>query len=139
MSLKTSATTLVENARARIEGIEGIETSEAINMMNDPDVIIVDIRDIRERQRSGHIPGSFHALRGMIEPCVDPDSPFFKEIFGKSDKKIFHCASGWRSALTVATLQEMGFQAAHMRDGFSNWTAKGGPTEHDIPNSGETK
>ena len=61
MSLKTSATTLVENARARIEGIE---TSEAINMMNDPDVIIVDIRDIRERQRSGHIPGSFHAL-----PC----------------------------------------------------------------------
>jgi rhodanese-related sulfurtransferase len=114
MSLKTSATTLVENARARIEGIE---TSEAINMMNDPDVIIVDIRDIRERQRSGHIPGSFHALRGMIEPCVDPDSPFFKEIFGKSDKKIFHCASGWRSALTVATLQDMGFQAAHMRDG----------------------
>ena len=50
MSLKNSATTLVENARARIEGIE---TSEAINMMNDPDVIIVDIRDIRKRQRSG--------------------------------------------------------------------------------------
>ena len=64
MSLKNSATTLVENARARIEGIE---TSEAINMMNDPDVIIVDIRDIRERQRSGYIPGSFHAPRGMIE------------------------------------------------------------------------
>ena len=84
MSLKNSAATLVENARARIEGIE---TSEAINMMNDPDVIIVDIRDIRERQRSGYIPGSFHAPRGMIEPWVDPDSPLFKETCRKSDKK----------------------------------------------------
>ncbi|NCX29289.1 MAG: rhodanese-like domain-containing protein, partial [Rhodobacteraceae bacterium] len=48
--LKTSASDMVKNARARIEEIE---TSDLITMMEDPNVVIVDIRDIRERQRSG--------------------------------------------------------------------------------------
>ena len=66
----------------------------------------------------------------MIEFWVDPDSPYFKDVFGQQDKKyIFHCASGWRSALTVATLQDMGFEAAHLKEGFSTWADKGGPVE----------
>ncbi|MEK9571980.1 MAG: rhodanese-like domain-containing protein, partial [Paracoccaceae bacterium] len=102
-SLKTSASDMVNNARARIEEIE---TSDLIIMMEDPNVVIVDIRDIRERQRSGYIPGSFHAPRGMIEFWIDPESPYHKDIFAQEGKKyVFHCASGWRSALTVATLQ----------------------------------
>jgi len=96
-------------------------------MVDDPNVVIVDIRDVRERQRSGYIPGSFHAPRGMIEFWVDPESPYFKDIFADEDKKyIFHCASGWRSAITVATLQDMGFKAAHLREGFSTWKESGG-------------
>ena len=31
-----------------------------------------------------------------------------------------------RSALTVATLQDMGFEAAHLKDGFAGWVEKGG-------------
>ena len=127
-SLKTSASDMVNNARARIEEIE---TSDLIIMMEDPNVVIVDIRDIRERQRSGYIPGSFHAPRGMIEFWVDPESPYHKDIFAQEGKKyIFHCASGWRSALTVATLQDMGFEAAHLKEGFSTWEKQGGPVEH---------
>lgn len=125
--LKTTAAEMVKAARARIEEVE---TAELINMVSDPGVVIVDIRDIRERQRTGAIPGSVHAPRGMIEFWVDPDSPYFKEVFGQTDKKyVFHCASGWRSALTVATLQDMGFDAAHLKDGFSTWAEKGGPVE----------
>ena len=68
----------------------------------------------------------------MVEFWVDPDSPYFKEVFGQTDKTfLFHCASGWRSALTVATLQDMGFEASHLRDGFSTWEAQGGPVEKD--------
>ena len=115
-------------ARARIEEIE---TSDLIIMMEDPNVVIVDIRDIRERQRNGYIPGSFHAPRGMIEFWIDPESPYHKDIFAQEDKKyVFHCASGWRSALTVATLQDMGFEAAHLKEGFSTWEKQGGPVEH---------
>ncbi len=131
--LKTSAAEMVAAARARIEEIE---TADLIRMADDPEVVIVDIRDIRERQRSGAIPGSVHAPRGMIEFWVDPDSPYFKEVFGQSGKKyVFHCASGWRSALTVATLGDMGFKAAHLKDGFSSWAKEGGAIE-PVENSG---
>ena len=126
--LKTSAAQMVADARARINEVE---TSDLIGMVGDPDVVIVDIRDVRERQRTGYIPGSFHAPRGMIEFWVDPDSPYFKEVFGQDKTFVFHCASGWRSALTVATLQDMGFEAAHLKEGFSTWEEKGGPVERD--------
>lgn len=122
--LEKNAATLVAEARKRIEEIE---TADLIKMADDPDVVIVDIRDIRERDRTGYIAGSFHAPRGMIEFWVDPESPYFKEIFGQEKTYVFHCASGWRSALTVATLQDMGFKAAHLREGFSDWVRAGGP------------
>ena len=129
MALTTTAAQMVAEARARIAEVE---TADAIAMVDDPNVVIVDIRDIRERQRSGHIPGSVHAPRGMIEFWVDPDSPYFKEVFGQPHKTyLFHCASGWRSALTVATLQDMGFDAAHLREGFSTWADQGGPVEKE--------
>jgi len=125
--LKTPVSEMVREARARIEEIE---TSEAISMLGDDSVLFVDLRDIRERQRSGFIPGSFHCPRGMLEFWVDPDSPYFKEVFGEDRKFVFHCASGWRSALSVATLNDMGFEAAHLKDGFVSWEKAEGPIEH---------
>ena len=122
--LKTSAAEMVAAARARIEEIE---TSDAIAMMEDPSVAIVDLRDVRERQKSGYIPGSVHCPRGMVEFWVDPKSPYFKEIFGQDKRFVFHCASGWRSALTVATLADMGFEASHLKNGFSSWVKENGP------------
>ena len=127
MALKTSAAEMVARARARIKEVE---TPDLIAMVDDPDVVIVDIRDPRERARTGFIPGAVHAPRGMVEFWVDPDSPYYKDVFGQEGKTyVFHCASGWRSALTVATLQDMGFDARHLREGFSTWEAQGGPVE----------
>jgi rhodanese-related sulfurtransferase len=118
---------MVADARGRIEEIEA---GDAITLLGDPDVVIVDLRDVRERQREGYIPGSFHCPRGMAEFWVDPQSPYYKDIFGRDAKFIFHCASGWRSAITVDTLQRMGFDnIAHIRDGFTSWQAAGGPVE----------
>lgn len=125
-SLKTPVSQMVSAARDRIEEIE---TADAIAMVEDPNVVIVDLRDIRERQRAGYIPGSFHCPRGMVEFWVDPDSPYYKDVFGQDKKFIFHCASGWRSALSVATLNDMGFEAAHIKEGFSTWAKQGGPVE----------
>ena len=128
--LNTSSKEMVAKARAQIEEIE---TSDLIKMVGDENTVIVDIRDIRERQRSGFIPTSFHAPRGMIEFWVDPDSPYFKDVFAQDKKYVFHCASGWRSALTVATLNDMGFEASHLKEGFSTWAEKGGPVETNKP------
>jgi len=124
--MKKSAAQMVAEARARIEEVE---TVDAIVLAENPDVVVVDIRDVRERAK-GSIPGSVHAPRGMIEFWVDPESPHHKPVFAQAGKTyLFHCASGWRSALTVATLQDMGFPAAHMREGFTDWVAQGGPVE----------
>ena len=127
--LKTTAADMVAASRARIEEIE---TKDLIAMLDDPNVEVVDIRDVRERQR-GHIPGSFHAPRGMIEFWIDPESPYFKPIFGEDKKFVFHCASGWRSAITTATLQDMGFEAAHLKEGFLTWAEQSGPVEVPEP------
>lgn len=130
MALKTTAAQMVADARARIEEIE---TADAIAMVDDPAVQIVDLRDPRERERTGFIPGSLHCPRGMLEFWVDPDSPYFKEVFAADKKFVFHCASGWRSAISVATLQDMGFQAAHLKEGFGAWEKAGGPVEKVTP------
>jgi len=130
MPLKTTAAEMVATARARIEEIAA---ADAIALVDDPSVQIVDLRDPRERQRSGFIPGSFHCPRGMLEFWVDPDSPYFKEVFAEDKKFVFHCASGWRSALSVATLNDMGFDAAHITEGFTGWEKAGGPIEQVKP------
>lgn len=129
-ALRTSAAEMVAAARARVREIE---TADAIAMLGDPEVIIVDLRDPRERERVGYIPGSFHCPRGMLEFWVDPTSPYFKDVFDQDKTFVFHCASGWRSALSVATLQDMGFEAAHLKDVFSGWKEAGGPVVFPDP------
>lgn len=134
-SLKTPVKDMVVAAKARIEEMTA---KQALDLLNDDNVLIVDIRDIRERHKLGYIPGSYHAPRGMLEFWVDPQSPYFKDIFDSNKRFIFHCASGWRSALSVATLNDMGFEAAHISDGFSGWVEAGGPVEHSQPKSSGT-
>lgn len=126
MPLALSSAAMVAAARARIEEIAA---AEAVALLGRPDVVFVDLRDVRERQRSGFIPGSFHCPRGMLEFWVDPDSPYFKPVFAEEKRFVFHCASGWRSALAVATLQDMGFAASHIPEGFTGWVAAGGRVE----------
>ena len=89
--LNKTVKSMVAEAKTKINEINA---KEAINLFENDDVIFVDIRDIRERQKLGFIPGSFHAPRGMLEFWVDPDSPYFKDIFDSDKKYVFHCAAG---------------------------------------------
>ena len=124
--LKKTVNNMVAEAKSKINEIDA---KEAIKLFNDENVIFIDIRDIRERQKLGFIPGSFHAPRGMLEFWIDPESPYFKDIFNTNKKYVFHCAAGWRSALAVSTLKDMGFEASHITDGFSGWVNEKGPIE----------
>lgn len=128
-SLKMGVAEMVRKARSKITQIDA---ADVMTRLQDDDVVIVDLRDIRERQRDGFIPGSFHCPRGMTEFWVDPDSPYYKDVFDRDATFIFHCASGWRSALTVATLVDMGMDnVAHITDGFGSWKKVGGPIKRD--------
>jgi rhodanese-related sulfurtransferase len=127
MELKVSAAALVDAARARIEEIEA---AALIARHGDPDTVIVDIRDIRELEKTGRIPGAVHAPRGMLEFWVDPASPYFRSVFAQDGRRfVLHCAAGWRSALAAAALNDMGFACAHLAGGFTAWREAGGPIE----------
>lgn len=126
----TSVKQLVDTAKARIEEIPA---TDALALAERDDVVIVDIRDVRERQKLGFIPQSVHAPRGMLEFWVDPDSPYHKPVFAEDKKFILHCASGWRSALAAAALLDMGFEVAHITEGFSGWVEAGGAVEMAEP------
>lgn len=92
---------------------------------------LVDIRDPRELERGGTLPGALLAPRGMLEFWVDPASPYYKPVFGDEAKEfVLFCGAGWRSALAAKSLQEMGLtNVAHMDGGFTDWTAQGGPVQ----------
>jgi len=89
----------------------------------------VDIRDVRELEREGMIPGAFHAPRGMLEFWVDPDSPYYKSVFTEDKTFILYCQSDWRGVLAAATLKEMGLtKVFHLAGGYSEWRKSGAPT-----------
>ncbi|HEY8608576.1 MAG TPA: rhodanese-like domain-containing protein [Noviherbaspirillum sp.] len=116
---------LVDEAMAQVKTYS---VEEARARLDDPNVQFVDVRDVRELEREGVIPGAFPAPRGMIEFWVDPDSPYFKPVFGEKKEFIFFCAAGWRSALTTKTVQDMGMEnVAHIEGGFGAWKAAGAP------------
>jgi rhodanese-related sulfurtransferase len=122
---------LVDEANAEIETLTA---SEAIAAAQSGEVIIVDIRDPREIEREGRIPGAFACTRGMLEFWIDPASPYAKPVFQVDKKFIFHCAGGLRSALAAKTAQDMGLKpVAHIGGGFSAWRDAGGPVEQWEP------
>jgi rhodanese-related sulfurtransferase len=125
---------LIDEANAEIETISA---ADAIEAAQSHDVVIVDIRDIRdprEIERDGRIPGAFSCTRGMLEFWIDPASPYAKPIFQGDKKFIFHCAGGMRSALAAKTAQDMGLKpVAHMGGGFAAWRDAGGPVEKVEP------
>lgn len=110
---------LVSEAHARVCTLT---LEEAKARLDSPDAVFVDIRDVRELEREGMIPGAFHAPRGMLEFWVDPESPYYKDIFGSGKEFILYCGSAWRSSLAAATLQDMGLApVSHIGGGFKAW------------------
>ena len=110
--------------------IETLSVAEAIEQARDGEVVLVDLRDPREREREGCVPGAFSCPRGMLEFWIDPQSPYAKPVFQQDKKFIFFCAGGLRSALGAKTAQDMGLKpVAHIKGGFAAWRDSGGPVE----------
>jgi len=125
MPLKRGCMQLVADARARIKTIS---VAEAQEMLGKPGIQFVDIRDVRELEREGMIPGAFNAPRGMLEFWVDPESPYYKDVFHEGKTYVLYCKSSWRSALATAALEDMGLTpVCHIDGGFTAWQAAGAP------------
>ena len=132
---------IVKSVKSMVEAakreIKELTASEAVTLVGRDDVVLVDLRDPRERERDGKVPGSFNVTRGMLEFWIDPQSPYYKERFGEDKTFVFFCAGGLRSALAAKTAQDMGLKpVAHVLGGFKAWKDAGGPVE---PGGGERR
>ena len=119
MKLKVGYQELIANAMAQIETVP---LEQAQQFLGDENTVFVDIRDVRELERDGLIPGAIHAPRGMLEFWVDPDSPYYKPELGSGKRLVLYCGSAWRSALAAEILVRMGVpNVCHVAGGFTAW------------------
>jgi len=129
--MKKTVKQLVEEAN---QHIETLSIDKALALQGNDGVTFIDIRDIRELERDGQVPGAVHAPRGMLEFWVDPESPYHRDLFASGNKLVFFCAAGWRSALATKTVQDMGLEnVCHIDGGFGAWRDAEGPIEERKP------
>ena len=125
MALKKGYKQLMAEANAQVITLS---LEEAQAKLDDENVVFVDIRDVRELDREGMIPGALHAPRGMLEFWIDPECQYHREVFSSGKEFVFYCQSAWRSALTTQTLQQMGLEPiSHVAGGFVAWKEAGLP------------
>ena len=118
---------MLDEALASVKTLD-VEAAKALRTRDD--VVLVDLRDPRELEREGRVPGAFHCPRGMLEFWIDPASPYHKPVFAEDKTFVFFCAAGWRSALSAHTAQKMGLKpVAHIAGGFAAWRDAGGEVE----------
>ena len=130
-NITQSVKDMVKSAEAEIETLPA---PDAVALQGRDDTVLVDLRDPREREREGVIPGAFSCTRGMLEFWIDPESPYHKPVFAQDKRFVFFCAGGMRSALAAQTAKHMGLQpVAHIEGGFKAWREAGGPVEQLEP------
>jgi rhodanese-related sulfurtransferase len=127
MKLKKGFKQMVDEAKARITSLS---LDDARGRLGRDDTVFVDLRDVRELEREGVIPGAFHCPRGMLEFWIDPESPYHKPVFASGKNFVFFCNGAWRSALAADTAQQMGLANVYEMDGgFAKWKELGYPVE----------
>jgi len=110
--------------------IDTVAVHDAIDLLNDPNVAFIDVRDQVERQQSGAIKGAVPVSRGFLEFKADPESPMFDPVFKDAQRLVLYCASGGRSTLATKTLLDMGYDnVCHIAGGFAAWQNAKGPVE----------
>lgn len=110
--------------------VDVIGPGDLARQLGDQDLVLIDLRDVRELEREGKIPEAVHTPRGMLEFWIDPQSPYAKPLFQEDKRFVFYCQSGWRSALATAVANRLGLQrASHLEGGFLAWKESGGATQ----------
>ena len=124
-----------ELCKAAEKEIETLSVNQVLSLYKNSNILLIDVRDIRELWINGKIPNARHVPRGMLEFWADPKSPYHRKFFNQDKKFIFYCAGGMRSALSALTIKNMGInQVAHIAGGFDKWLSKSAPIERVICN-----
>src|SRR5579884_2159196 len=127
------ALTVKQMMEAANAAVPRITPEQAREMMAKGDVLVLDVRDAPEVEKSGKVAGAVNVSRGMLEFRADPESPYHDKNFRKDRTVILYCASGGRSALSGKVLKDMGYERVYNLGAFKDWAEAGGPIEHPAP------
>lgn len=113
--------------KAALSNVTAISAADALELVDSPDHVFVDLRDGTEQSKTGVIPGAVSSSRGMMEFHVDPESPAHNPRFNEDKTYVFYCASGGRSALAATVAMEMGLSPVlNLSGGVGAWLKAGG-------------
>lgn len=125
VKMKRSVQQMIDEARKHIDNHT---PEEAKRRVDEEGALLLDVRDIRELERDGVIPGAMHTPRGMLEFWIDPESPYFRKVFNEDREFILYCAGGGRTSLSAKTLKDLGLErVSHIVTGFGGWKEAGLP------------
>ncbi|HVN46120.1 MAG TPA: MBL fold metallo-hydrolase [Steroidobacteraceae bacterium] len=103
---------------------------ELLDRAQDPDCVLIDLRERSERERHGEIPGSIHVPYPTLEESTGPGGTLHALARSTGKRLLFYCAFGERSAMAVQAAQDAGLRnACHLQGGIAAWKAAGGPIE----------
>ena len=109
-----------------------ISAEDTSKLIRQPDVLLADLRDSRERAQNGVIAGSVHAPYNELAENIQPGGMLYELITSTGKRLLFYCAYGERSAMAVKSAQDVGLTtAAHIKGGIDAWRKAGLPLETD--------
>lgn len=107
----------------RFSGVVDVGVTEAVQLINHNDAIIIDVREDSEYY-TGHLPHSRHIPLGALgKRHVELDKYKDKPL-------IVVCRSGARSGAACGTLRKLGFEKVYnLSGGMGAWQQANMPTE----------
>ena len=100
---------------------------QALNLLGQPEITVIDLRERRERELHGSIPGALHLPYPGLDEHIGPGGILHELAKAANKTLIFYCAFGERSAMAVQAAQDAGIQSArHIQGGIDAWKKAGG-------------
>ncbi|MGH6675929.1 MAG: rhodanese-like domain-containing protein, partial [Xanthobacteraceae bacterium] len=105
-----------------------LSAAEAVALSGNRDVVLVDLRERREREKHGTIPGSVHAPYPDLQAQIGAGGMLHELAAATGKRLVLFCAFGERSAMAVQAAQDAGLKSAcHIEGGISAWKKADGP------------
>lgn len=123
--MKTDLKTYLEQAKL---AIDSCSVADAVSLLDQRDVLFVDVRNPKELETDGKIPGALNISRGMLEFAIEVGSPYHESLLHSGKRLIFYCKSGGRSVLAAKRARDMGLaNINNLEGGIIEWKKLSGP------------
>jgi len=105
-----------------------VSATDALALVGKAGIAFIDLREKSEREKHGIIPGSLHVPYPELATHIAPGGLLLG--VAASQRLLFYCAFGERSAMAVQAAQDARLASAcHLQGGIDAWKKASGPLE----------